>query len=131
MNDRGTAAQGAKPLALVIDDDPYLSKVLCYALRMNRFRCTTAPTGSDGVKAVAKRRPDVILLDLLLPDMDGFEVVTRIQQISPVPILVMTALPEARNKVKALGLGAHDFLSKPFDLDEMVGKVNALIGREE
>ncbi len=118
-----------QPLAMIVDDDPYLAKVLCFILEQNQFKCTTAATGASALDGLAKKRPDVIFLDILLPDMDGFELITRIRQVSPVPILVITALPETRNKVRALGLGADDYLSKPFDYDELVAKARALMRR--
>lgn len=123
------AGKGLHPVALVVDDDPYLSKVLCFILEQNQFKCVTAASGDTALETLAKRRPDVVFLDLLLPDMDGFEVIGRIRQISAVPILVITALPETRNKVRALSLGADDYLSKPFDYDELVAKARALMRR--
>lgn len=115
-----------QPLALIIDDDPYISKVLCSLLKSDHFRCKVAPTGLQGLRAVARSRPDVVVLDLLLPDMDGFEFITRVRQTSDVPILVITALPTTHNKAKALELGANDYLSKPFEIDALIGKVKAL-----
>lgn len=118
-----------QPLAMIVDDDPYLSKVLCFILEQNQFKCTTEASGSAALEALAKKRPDFMFLDVVLPDMDGFELITRVRQVSPVPILVITALPETRNKVRALGLGADDYLTKPFDYDELVAKTRALMRR--
>lgn len=118
-----------RPLALVVDADPFLSKVLCFMLEQNQFSCATAATGDAALASVGKKRPDVVYLDLLLPDMDGFEVVAKIRTVSTVPIMVMTRLPETQGKVKALGLGADEYLSKPLDYGELVAKTRALIRR--
>lgn len=126
MTPQRVTVPGAQPLALIIDDHPYLSKVICSLLKSDRFRCRSTATGAGGIKAVLRSRPDVVLLDLLLPDMDGFEVITRVRQSSDVPILVTTALPATHNKARALGLGANDYLSKPFDIDVLLGKIKAV-----
>lgn len=130
VNAQPPADRKALPLALIIDDDPYLSKVICSLLKLDQYKCKVAPTGSQGLQAMARSRPDVVLLDLLLPDMDGFEVITRMRKISDTPILVITALPVMQNKSRALELGANDYLSKPFEIDALIGKVKALTQRQ-
>ncbi len=130
VNAQPPADRKSQPLALIIDDDPYLSKVICSLLKLDQYKCKVAPTGSQGLQAMARSRPDVVLLDLLLPDMDGFEVITRMRKISDTPILVITALPVMQNKSRALELGANDYLSKPFEIDALIGKVKALTQRQ-
>jgi DNA-binding response OmpR family regulator len=120
---------GLRPLALIVDSDSYQVKILSYILRENHFRFAAVSTAEAALDSLMKRRPDVILMDLLLPDMNGLELIARIRQVSSVPTLVMTALPETHTKVKALELGADDYLSKPFNYDELVARTKALVRR--
>lgn len=134
-SERGTAERrarkGPNPLILMVDDDTYLVRAIEFMLKDNHFRCASAPTGEAALGAIERLHPDAIYLDLLLPDMNGFDLISRIRQISAVPIIVLSAVPgtATSNKVKAISLGANDFLSKPFDEDELMGKTRALLRR--
>lgn len=135
VNERSTVEprkrKAPNPLVLIVDDDRYLVKAIQFILKDNHFRSTSVPTGAAALAAIEKTHPDLIYLDLLLPDMHGFDLISRIRELSPVPIIVLSAVPgtQTSNKVKAISLGANDFLAKPFDEDELMAKTRALLRR--
>lgn len=116
------------PLVLVVDDDEYLVRAIQFILKENEFRCASAATGEAALKAVEKLHPDVIYLDLLLPDVDGFDLIKQIREVTSAAIIVLSALPETekRNKAMAVALGANEFISKPFDENELMAKTRVL-----
>lgn len=134
-SDRSSAERkgrkGPSPLVLIVDDDTYLVKAMQFILKDNHFRSASAANGEAALGALEKIHPDAIYLDLLLPDMNGFDLISRIRQLSAAPIIVLSAVPgtATSNKAKAISLGANDFLSKPFDEDELMAKTRALLRR--
>ncbi len=96
----------------------------------NDLQVATATGGPEALEAL-EERPDVVLLDVMLPDMDGYEVMRHIRELSPVPILMLTARTEDRDKIRGLESGADDYLTKPFNPDELVARVRALLRRVE
>jgi len=114
---------------VLVDDDANLRHTLGYALRQEGFEVFAAEDGERGLEAFHQSRPDVVLLDVMLPNLDGFEVCRRIREESDVPILMLTARDTELDKVVGLELGADDYLAKPFSTRELVARVRALLRR--
>lgn len=114
---------------LVIEDEGSLARALMINLRARGFEVRVCRTGAEGLELVRHFRPDVVVLDLGLPDMDGAEVVTGLRRWNQVPILILSARATGAEKVKLLGLGADDYLTKPFSLDELVARISAAARR--
>jgi len=118
-----------KTTILVIEDEEPLTRFLRATLRSQDYRVIDAATGEAGLRSAAAERPDLILLDLGLPDVDGVEVTRRLRQGSDVPILMLTARSSEADKVLGLEIGADDYLTKPFGTSELVARVRALMRR--
>lgn len=116
---------------LVIDDEPQMRKLVALTLSSAEFDVREAGSGLDGLREAAFVRPDVIVLDLGLPDLDGTEVVRRLREWSTCPILVLSVRDESGDKVAALEAGADDYVTKPFDGSELVARCHALLRRRE
>jgi two-component system KDP operon response regulator KdpE len=114
---------------LVIEDDATLARALLIGLRALGFDTHTAGTGADGLAVAERINPDVIVLDLGLPDLDGAEVLAGIRRWNTVPVIVLSARAEGREKVKLLELGADDYVTKPFGMDEFVARLRAAARR--
>jgi len=114
---------------LIIDDDQKLNKLLTEFLGDFGFNTLTATHPQDGLKKLKHKSPDLVILDVMLPGMDGFEVCKTIRQNSSVPIIMLTARGELMDRVVGLELGADDYLPKPFEPEEMVARVHALLRR--
>lgn len=119
------------PSILAIDDEPQLIKALRTILEPRGYRLRTAPNGAMGLDAVAQERPDVVLLDLAMPGVDGVEVCRRLRAFSRVPILVLSALSDEARKVKALDAGADDYITKPFGVEELLARIRAALRRAQ
>jgi len=117
------------PRILVIDDEPAIQRFLKTALSNGEFSLYQAVNGHDALLAAVNAKPDVILLDLGLPDMDGVEVIERIRQWSQVPILVLSVRDRETDKVRALDAGADDYLTKPFGVGELLARIRAMLRR--
>jgi two-component system KDP operon response regulator KdpE len=114
---------------LVIEDDAPLRRALRTSLRARSFDVLECANGEDAIVVVADRRPDVVLLDLGLPDIDGIEALRRMRTFSDVPIVVLTARDRQIDKIAALDVGADDYVTKPFDIEELVARVRAVLRR--
>ena len=114
---------------LVVEDEPSLASTLSYNLRKNGFNVMSESDGVAGLQAARRGHPDVIVLDLMLPKMDGLEVCRRLRTESDVPILMLTAKSEEMDKVVGLEVGADDYLTKPFSMRELLARVKALLRR--
>jgi two-component system KDP operon response regulator KdpE len=112
---------------LVVDDDPSLVKALRIGLTARGDDVVTAQTGSDAIAQVALVHPDLVILDLGLPDLDGLEVCRRIREFSNVPVLVLSAYGDERRKVEALDGGADDFITKPFGMAELEARLRVAV----
>jgi len=126
---RGSAAADAMKssyTALVIDDERPLRRLLRVLLEVQGYQVCEAETGDLGLQLAASRRPDVILLDLGLPDMDGLKVLKRLREWSRTPVLVLTVRDREADKVAALDNGADDYVTKPFGTDELLARLRAL-----
>jgi DNA-binding response OmpR family regulator len=116
---------------LVIDDDEKLVGLVRDYLEPHGFRIQAAHEGPAGVSAVARSRPDLVILDIMLPGMDGFEVCRRIREDSAVPILMLTARGEDTDRIVGLELGADDYLPKPFNPRELLARIRAILRRAD
>ncbi len=116
---------------LVIEDDPAILRLLQRGLSMEGYQVETATNGESGLKLFQEKQPDLIVLDLMLPGMDGLEVCQRIRQKSKLPILILTAKDAVQDRVEGLDAGADDYLVKPFNLEELLARIRALLRRTE
>ncbi|MCS0603648.1 response regulator [Streptomyces sp. LP11] len=116
---------------LVVEDDPQLVRALVINLRARHYGADAAPDGATALRLAAARRPDVVLLDLGLPDMDGTDVIKALRGWSRVPILVLSARRSSDEKVAALDAGADDYVTKPFSMDELLARLRAAVRRTE
>ncbi len=114
------------PHILVIDDEPQILRAL-RAILAAHFRVTTASRAQEGLTLAAANPPDVIILDLGLPDMDGIEVCARLREWTPVPIIVLSVRDSERDKVAALDKGADDYLTKPFGIEELLARIRVAL----
>jgi two-component system KDP operon response regulator KdpE len=112
-----------KNLILLIEDEPQMQRLLRIILQGHGFSIVEAQTGQEGLMQAATRAPDVILLDLGLPDIDGLEVTRRVREWSDVPIIVISAREQEQDKIKALDAGADDYLTKPFAAGELLARI--------
>src|SRR4249920_3139150 len=113
------------PSALIIDDEIQIRRLLRVALEGAGYAVQEAETGQLGLQAVALRRPDVVLLDLGLPDLDGLEVLRRVREWSEVPVVMLTVRTAEEDKVAALDAGADDYVTKPFSTAELLARLRA------
>jgi two-component system, OmpR family, response regulator MprA len=114
---------------LLIDDDPKLVPLLERGLAYEGFEVLTAGDGESGLELANARRPHVVLLDIAMPDPDGFEVCRRLRLVQDMPIIMLTARDDIEDKVTALGLGADDYVPKPFAFEELVARIRAVLRR--
>lgn len=115
------------PAILVIEDEPPLQKFLQATLSSQGYQIISSVTGKDGLMQAASRQPDLIILDLGLPDMDGIEVTRQLREWSAIPIIVVSARGKEQDKVMALDVGADDYLTKPFGVGELLARVRVAI----
>ena len=120
-----------QPVVLVIDDEDSIQKLLNAALERDGYRIVGARDAAEGLIAFEREQPDVILLDVMLPDLSGREVCRRIRATSAVPIIMLSALDEEVDKVVGLELGADDYITKPFGMRELRSRVRAVLRRSQ
>jgi two-component system KDP operon response regulator KdpE len=118
-----------QPKILVVDDEPQLTRVLRTGLRSRGYEVRAAADGLAGFEAFNDWRPDLVITDLAMPNVDGLELCRRLRAISQVPIIVLSAKGEEKTKVEALDLGADDFVTKPFGIDELLARIRASLRR--
>ncbi len=114
-----------KMCILVIEDDASVRNLMTTTLKAHDYRYLTASTGETGIMEASSHNPDVVLLDLGLPDMDGIEVIKKIRTWSNMPIIVLSARSEDSDKIEALDMGADDYLTKPFSVEELLARLRA------
>ncbi|MEW9873064.1 response regulator [Arthrobacter sp. HS15c] len=120
---------GHRTSVLVVDDDPHLLKALRITLQAHGYAVETAADGGTALRAASHHPPDVMILDLGLPDLDGAEVLQELRRWSSLPVLVLSARHGSSDKVDALDAGADDYITKPFGLDELLARLRALLRR--
>jgi two-component system OmpR family response regulator len=115
---------------LVVDDEATILELLSGSLRLAGFEVMTASSGAEAVRAAASGRPDLVLLDVMMPDGDGFEALRRIRSGGgEVPVIFLTARDEVPDRVEGFAVGADDYVTKPFSLDELLGRIRAVLKR--
>jgi two-component system, OmpR family, response regulator len=118
------------PLVLVVDDEPNIRELLLDALELNGFRVRTAASGTQALDSVGRERPDLILLDVMLPDLDGFAVARRLRPDGGgPPVLFLTARDTVTDRIAGLTAGGDDYVTKPFSLEEVVLRIRAILRR--
>ncbi|MQY04503.1 response regulator transcription factor [Actinomadura macrotermitis] len=115
---------------LVVEDEPNILELLAGSLRFAGFEVVTATDGAEAVRAARRHRPDLIVLDVMLPDTDGFEVARRLRSGGdPTPVLFLTARDAVQDRVKGLTIGGDDYVTKPFSLEEVIARIRAVLRR--
>ena len=115
------------PHILVIDDEIQIQRAIRTILTEKGFKVTTASRGEEGLTLAATNKPDLVILDLGLPDMDGVEVCTRLREWTQCPIIILSVGASERDKVAALDMGADDYLTKPFGIEELLARVRVAL----
>jgi two-component system KDP operon response regulator KdpE len=118
-----------QPLVLVADDEPRITKLVSIALGEEGFRVVTANGGEEALQKAEEVRPDIVLLDIVMPDLDGIEVMRQLRERRPVAVILLTAKGSTADKAKGLDLGADDYIAKPFHPDELAARVRAVLRR--
>ena len=118
-----------KPIILVVEDDAPVRNLMTTTLKTHQYKYLTAPTGEEAVMLASSHNPDVVFLDLGLPDMDGIDVIRQIRSWSNMPIIVISARSEDEDKITALDAGADDYLTKPFSVEELLARLRVTIRR--
>lgn len=118
-----------QPKILVVEDDPAISNLIATTLETQTYQFHMVRNGTDALREAAAYNPDVVILDLGLPDMDGVAIIQKIRSWSSMPIIVVSARAEDREKVEALDAGADDYLTKPFNIDEFLARIRAALRR--
>lgn len=116
---------------LVVDDEPNLVDLIRTTLEHQKYEVVEAADGAEGVAKVREELPDLVILDVMMPNLDGFEALKRIREISTVPVLMLTVRASEADKVRGLELGADDYLAKPFGHRELLSRVKALLRRTQ
>jgi len=116
-----------EPVVVLIEDEPQIRRFLRATLTGQGYKLFEATTGADGVVEVSSRQPDVVIVDLGLPDMDGLEVIRRVREWTDVPVIVLSARGQERDKVTALDAGADDYVSKPFGAGELLARIRVAL----
>jgi DNA-binding response OmpR family regulator len=127
----GNVTSRETPVVLVVEDEPAIASAVAHRMRAEGWQVETAPDGLSGVAAAARLHPDVIVLDVMLPGMDGLEVCRRVQAERPVPVIMLTARDDETDMLVGLGVGADDYITKPFSMRELVARTKALLRRVE
>ena len=131
MTERPAQARKApEALLLVVEDEPNILELLAGSLRFTGFEVITATNGADAVQAARRRRPDLIVLDVMLPDIDGFDVARRLRSGGDhTPVLFLTARDAVQDRIKGLTIGGDDYVTKPFSLEEVIARIRAVLRR--
>src|SRR5947209_2926004 len=120
-----------KTTILTADDDPQLLRLVMRNLQLEGYEVLMASDGKQALEQIEAHQPDLVLLDVMMPKLDGFAVCQRVREFSSVPIIIVTARGQDQDKVRGLDLGADDYLTKPFSVDELLARVRAVLRRTE
>ncbi len=120
-----------KTTILTADDDPQLLRLVTRNLQLEGYEVIAVSDGQQALEQVEQRSPDLVLLDVMMPKMDGFTVCQRVREFSAVPVIIVTARGQDQDKVRGLDLGADDYLTKPFSVDELLARVRAVLRRTQ
>lgn len=120
-----------RPVGLIVDDEPALIELVRLGLTYEGFNILTAKDGEEAVRVVREQRPDVVILDIMLPRLDGFAVCERLRRHHDIPIIMLTARDDVTDRVHGLNLGADDYLLKPFRFEELLARIRAVLRRKQ
>ena len=120
-----------KTTVLTADDDPQLLRLIARNLQLEDYQVLVASDGQQALEQIEQHAPDLVLLDVMMPRMDGFTVCQRVREFSAVPIIIVTARGQDQDKVRGLDLGADDYLTKPFSIEELLARVRAVLRRAQ
>ncbi len=116
---------------LIVDDDLAIIKFLRANLKAEDYETFTAMDGAEALRTIEKELPDLVILDIMIPKIDGFEVCRQLREWSPIPVIMLSARDDIEDKVKCLNLGADDYITKPFGVEELMARVRAVFRRTE
>ncbi len=116
---------------LIVDDEPRIIEAVAMNLELEGYLVSGAANGYEALKKLIREVPDLVILDIMMPEMDGFEMLRKIREVSTVPVVILTVKGEETDKVKGLDLGADDYVTKPFSPKELVSRVKAVLRRAE
>lgn len=122
-------ANKTPPLILVVDDEPRMIRFIRMNLELERYRVIEASNGLEALDQIRDQLPDLVILDVMMPDLDGFETLELLREVSSVPVIMLTVKADEDDKVRGLALGADDYITKPFSPRELTGRVNAVLRR--
>lgn len=117
------------PLILIVEDDNHIKNLISTTLKVNKYNYLVATSGNEAIILAVSHKPDIILLDLGLPDMDGVEIIKNVRQWSNIPIIVISARSEDKDKIDALDFGADDYITKPFSVEELLARIRVATRR--
>src|SRR6266699_6911989 len=120
-----------KTTILTADDDPQLLRLITRNLQLEGYEVLPVSDGQQALEQIEQKSPDVVLLDVMMPRMDGFTVCLKVREFSSVPIIIVTARGQDQDKVRGLDLGADDYLTKPFSVDELLARVRSVLRRSQ
>jgi two-component system, OmpR family, KDP operon response regulator KdpE len=126
----GTHTENTK-LFLVVEDDRQIRSFISFSLKAQDYRSIEVSSGRDAMRSVVADRPDVMILDLGLPDMDGLEIIKQVRSFSDLPIIVVSARDQDKGKIEALDAGADDYLTKPFSINELLARLRVILRRSD
>src|SRR5258707_8313458 len=130
MNSQPDGRRQPDAKLLVVEDEPNILELLAASLRYSGFDVVTAAAGNEAVQAAQRHRPDLIVLDVMLPDMDGFDVIRRLRGGgAQIPVVFLTARDSTEDKIRGLTLGGDDYVTKPFSLEEVIARIRAVLRR--
>ena len=117
------------PLILIVEDDNHIKNLISTTLKVNKYSYLPATSGNEAIMLAVSHKPDIILLDLGLPDMDGVEVIKNVREWSNIPIIVISARSDDKDKIDALDFGADDYITKPFSVEELLARIRVATRR--
>ena len=117
------------PLILIVEDDNHIKNLISTTLKVNKYNYLVAASGNEAIMLAVSHKPDIILLDLGLPDMDGVEIIKNVREWSNIPIIVISARSEDTDKIDALDFGADDYITKPFSVEELLARIRVATRR--
>ena len=117
------------PLILIVEDDNHIKNLISTTLKVNKYTYLLASSGNEAIMLAVSYKPDIILLDLGLPDMDGVEIIKNVRKWSNIPIIVISARSDDKDKIDALDLGADDYITKPFSVEELLARIRVATRR--
>jgi two-component system, OmpR family, KDP operon response regulator KdpE len=114
---------------LIVEDDKQIRSLISFSLKAQEYPCTVVTNGKDAMRVIASEKPEIMILDLGLPDMDGLDIIKQVRGFSDMPIIVVSARDQDKEKIEALDAGADDYLTKPFSINELLARLRVILRR--